>query len=155
MRLRSTAPPVFLVTVKPARASPAAASAPSGRRRACRVRVAALALRPSRSARKSCRLRSLSIAGGGAAGLMPSPGPADSRRQTLATARPARSENLAATLGRQAGAEAVTALADELGGLIGAFHGTVSAVAAGCRSEGWSWLGRPLTRKTRPGGNRP
>ena len=36
-----------------------------------------------------------------------------------------------------------------------AFHGNFSAVAAVCRFEVWSEIDRPLTRKTRPGGDRP
>jgi hypothetical protein len=54
--------------------------------------------------------------------------------QTLATAGAARCENLAAGLGGEAGAETVATLANNFRGLIGAFHGTFSAFAAGCRA---------------------
>jgi len=47
--------------------------------------------------------------------------------QTLAAARTAGSENLAAAGGGQARAKAVAALAHEFAGLIGALHGSISA----------------------------
>ena len=47
--------------------------------------------------------------------------------QTLAAARTAGSENLAAAGGGQARAKTVTALAHELAGLIGPLHGSISA----------------------------
>ncbi len=50
-------------------------------------------------------------------------GPARSRTETLAPARPAGIEDLAAARRRHAGTEAVTALAHELARLIGPLHG--------------------------------
>ena len=47
----------------------------------------------------------------------------------------AGSENLAASLGAETGAEAVATLADKLGGLIGTFHGSFSAVAAAAHTD--------------------
>ena len=47
--------------------------------------------------------------------------------EPLASLRAARGENLAATDRRQTGTEAMTALADDLAGLIGALHGTTPA----------------------------
>ncbi len=63
---------------------------------------------------------------------------AGSSAQTLATARAARSDDLAAALGRHAGAKAMPALAHELARLIGPFHGVSlrwSRRNAGC--FGW------------------
>ena len=54
-----------------------------------------------------------------------------SGRQTLATARTAGSEDLATAFGGEACAEAVATLADQLAGLIGAFHGTYSCFVTG------------------------
>ena len=54
-----------------------------------------------------------------------------SGRQTLATARTAGSENLATAFGGEARAETVATLADQLAGLIGAFHGTYSCFVTG------------------------
>ncbi len=62
--------------------------------------------------------------------------PLISSRQTLAAVRTASGENLAATLGAEAGAEAVAALADKLGGLISTFHGSFSAVTASAHTNG-------------------
>jgi hypothetical protein len=47
--------------------------------------------------------------------------------QTLAATRAARREDFAAAGGRQAGAEAVTALAHQFAGLISPLHGSFSA----------------------------
>jgi hypothetical protein len=47
-----------------------------------------------------------------------------SGRKALAAMSPAGSQHLATTNGGHAGAEAVTALANELAGLIGSLHGT-------------------------------
>jgi len=50
-------------------------------------------------------------------------GKSGSGAQTLATARTAGSENLAAAGGGETGAEAVTALAHQFAGLISPLHG--------------------------------
>ncbi len=52
-----------------------------------------------------------------------------SGRQTLAAVRTAGSDDLAAAASRHARTEAVTALAHELAGLIGALHGYISGLA--------------------------
>ena len=49
-----------------------------------------------------------------------------SGRQTLATARTAGSENFAAAFGGETRTEAMAALANQLAGLIGAFHSAYS-----------------------------
>jgi hypothetical protein len=49
--------------------------------------------------------------------------PARSGRQALTAMRPAGGDDLAATLGRHAGAIAVAALANQLAGLVGSLHG--------------------------------
>jgi hypothetical protein len=54
-------------------------------------------------------------------------GRSGSGAQTLAATRTARSENLAAAGRGETGAEAVTALAHEFGGLKSALHGSYSA----------------------------
>jgi hypothetical protein len=52
--------------------------------------------------------------------------------QALAATRTARSENLAAARGGEAGAEAVAALAHQFAGLISPLHGKFSADRAIC-----------------------
>ncbi len=61
---------------------------------------------------------------------------ARSGAQTLAATCAARSDNLAATDGRDTGTEAVTALAHQFAGLISPLHGSFSAAEslAGCNS---------------------
>ncbi|OCC02055.1 hypothetical protein BA190_25625 [Labrys sp. WJW] len=59
--------------------------------------------------------------------------PIRSGRQALAAVGATSGQNLAACLGAQAGTEAMATLADKLGRLISTFHGSFSAVAAGCR----------------------
>lgn len=61
--------------------------------------------------------------------------PFRSGRQALAAVGATGSQNLAACLGAQTGTEAMATLADKLGRLISTFHGSFSAVAAGCRSS--------------------
>jgi hypothetical protein len=119
MRLRSVAVPFFLVTVKPTRAGPS-----SSRRRACTTKAALLARAPLATARKSARCRSRS--------MMRSPGSPASGAQTLAAARAARGEDLAAAGRGEAGTETVAALAHQFAGLISPFHGSFSADRAIC-----------------------
>ena len=59
--------------------------------------------------------------------------PIRSGRQALAAVGATSGQNLTACLGAQAGTEAMATLADKLGRLISTFHGSFSAVAAGCR----------------------
>src|SRR6185369_10492865 len=119
MRLRSGALPFFLVTVKPTRIGPW-----SERARLWRAKAALETRAPLATARKSARCLSRSMI------IVPGGGPAEgsgSGTQTLAAARTAGSENLAAAGGGQARAKTVTALAHELAGLIGPLHGSISA----------------------------
>ena len=117
MRLRMTAFPVFLVTVKPTRGGslvaavqhfqqeqpPAALfTAPDGQE------LAALAKPPQLDAAVPAGVRQrLRLPSGG---------------QPLAAAVAASGDDAAAALGGHAGAESVPALADEFRGLIGALH---------------------------------
>jgi hypothetical protein len=55
-------------------------------------------------------------------------------RQALAASGATRGDNAAAALGGHAGAKAVTALANELAGLIGPLHGLISITRAGRRA---------------------
>jgi hypothetical protein len=55
--------------------------------------------------------------------------------QALAAVGAAGSQNLAAALGAEAGAEAVATLADKPGGLISTFHGSFSAVVASAHTN--------------------
>ena len=118
MRLRTTALPVFLVTVKPTRGGAAVAAvqhfqqekppaalftAPDGQK------LAALAKPPQV---RSPRCRPVS----GNASAFRSGG------QPLAAAVAAGGDDAAATLGGHAGTETVPALADEFGRLIGTLH---------------------------------
>ena len=117
MRLRSTALPCFVVTVKPARGSPPSPrSATSSRKNRPRR------FSPRRTARNSARLVSRPGLGSSCRSVTgPAPG-ARSGAEARAAAGAAGGDDLAATLGGHACAEAMTALADELGGLIGALH---------------------------------
>jgi|HigsolmetaGSP11D_1036233.scaffolds.fasta_scaffold07351_2 hypothetical protein len=119
IRFLSTELPTFLVTVMPKRGKPwSPRSRTSSRNRGPRRFV------PARTARNS--LRFLSRPGVfGPAFSAKSPYPwslGELGRQALAATRATGGENLAATVGRHAGTEAMTALADEFGGLIGALH---------------------------------
>src|SRR5689334_6041891 len=75
--------------------------------------------------------------------------------EPLAAARATGCEDLASTLGGETSAKAVTTLADELGGLISAFHGSASVA----RPNAVARVGRVSdalqTRKTRPGTSCP
>ena len=117
MRLRSTALPCFVVTVKPARGRPPSPrSATSSRKNRPRR------FSPRRTARNSARLVSRPGLGSSCRSTTgPAPG-ARSGAEARAAAGAAGGDNLASTLGGHAGAEAMTALADEFGGLIGALH---------------------------------
>src|SRR5580704_2228379 len=99
IRLRSVEVPFFLVTVKPTRIGPS-----SSRARLCTTKAALFARAPLATAGKP---------GSGA--------------QTLAAASAAGGEDLAAAGGREAGTEAVTALAHQFAGLICPLHGSISA----------------------------
>ena len=109
MRLRFTALPIFLVTVKPKRGS-GPAGWPSGRRRICSMNVPVDRRLALLAARKSPRF------------LMVSKDKWLSA-EALATFGAAGVDDPAATDGSHAGAETVTARADELTGLKGPFHG--------------------------------
>src|SRR6516164_4532568 len=120
IRLRSVAVPFDFVTVKPIRIGPE-----SSRRRPCRVKAVVLTRAPLATARKSARCLSRSMKA-----LRKGPGPLGA--QALAATRAARGEDLAATGGGEAGAEAVTALAHQFAGLISPLHGSFSADRAIC-----------------------
>src|ERR1700736_2040838 len=123
MRLRSVEVPFFLVTVKPTRIGPS-----SSRARLCTTKAALFARAPLATARKSARCLSRS--------MMKSPGsPAQALRRLRpragggggAAAGAAGGEDFAAAGGREAGTEAVTALAHQFAGLICPLHGSISA----------------------------
>jgi len=111
MRLRTTALPVFLVTVRPKRGGP-----PSPRSRVSNRKSRPRRFSPERTARNSARLRSLR---GGRFVTGTTPG---SGRQLLAAVCTTGGDDAAAALGGHAGAEAVAALANKLRGLVGALH---------------------------------
>src|SRR5262245_3889104 len=111
MRLRVTAPPSRFVTVKPRRAGLS-----SLRSRICTTTPLAANDLACAAARKSRRFTRRSIV---ATGLN---APVRLSRQPLAALRPAARNHLAASLCGHAGAKAVAALADKLGGLKGALH---------------------------------
>src|SRR5262249_18277966 len=131
-RLRSTAFPTFLDTVKPTRTGPR-----SLRLRACNTNAAVGTLAPAAAATKSARCLSRSIA------MTPAAPRPRSGAEPLASARPPRGDDLAAALGRHAGAKTVTALAHQLARLISPLHGSFSA--------GWHWRRRlaPASRGRR------
>ncbi len=137
VRLRTTALPTFLVTVKPMRAGPG-----SGRIMACKTRPGSAALRPSlATSRKSVRRFKRSGAGTQApwpvGGPAPDPAPSCVLGRKLLAADPAAIGNdLAAANCGHAGAKAVAPLADQLRGLIGALHVTTPATASGARFRG-------------------
>src|SRR5262252_9179255 len=114
-RLRSTAVPFFLVTVKPTRIGPK-----SSRRRPCNVKAGLFTRAPPATARKSARCLRRSIL------ESPDKGPG-SGAQALAAPRAARSEDLATAGGGETGAETVAALAHQFRGLISPLHGSFSA----------------------------
>src|SRR5580692_4997410 len=114
IRLRSVEVPFFLVTVKPTRIGPS-----SSRRRLCTTKAALFTRAPLATARKSARCLNRS--------MVKSPGSPGSGAQTLAAARTAGGEDLAAAGRRKTSAEAVTALAHQFAGLISPLHGSFSA----------------------------
>src|SRR5918995_1905027 len=116
-RLRWIALPVFLVTVKPTRGGP---SSPRFRTSSRKTRPRRFS--PRRTARNSARLRSR--AGEGRPGLPVSGNDPVFRsgRQPLPAAVATGCDDAAAALGGHARAEAVPALADEFGWLIGTLH---------------------------------
>src|SRR6266404_4867418 len=114
MRLRSVAVPFFRVTVKPTRTGPL-----SSRRRLWTTKAALPARAPLATARKSARCLNRS--------MVESPGSPGSGAQTLAAPCATCGEDLAAASRREAGAEAVTALAHQFAGLISPLHGSFSA----------------------------
>ena len=111
VRLRTTALPTRLVTVKPSRTGPL-----SPRCIACKTSPGIGALRPLAASNKNSARRLRRI---GAATHPPASG-----RQALAALGAAIGQDFAAADRRHAGAESVPALADKLGRLIGALHGT-------------------------------
>ena len=116
-RLRSTALPTFLVTVKPTRIGPL-----SPRFRACNTKAAVGALAPVAAATKSARCLSRSMGAPHAAYRDMTSG-----AEPLAALGAPLRDDLAAAFGRHPGAITVTALAHELARLIGPLHGSVSA----------------------------
>src|SRR5579872_2285384 len=116
IRLRSVAVPFFLVTVNPTLTGPL-----SSRRRRCTTKAAVAVRAPLATARKSARclsrsMNKVSLRRGPALGT-----------QALAATGAARGENLAASGGREAGTEAMAALAHQFARLIGPLHGSFSA----------------------------
>lgn len=117
MRLRTTALPTLLVTVKPTRGAPPSFRSSTSIRNSRPRRFS-----PRLAARNSARLRSLG--GAGRAGL-PSPGKLVRSRsggEALAATAAACCDDIAAALGGHARAETMPALADEFGWLIGTLH---------------------------------
>src|SRR5262249_28071842 len=131
-RLRSTAVPTFLDTVKPTRTGPW-----SSRLRACRTNAAVGTLAPVAAARKSARCLSRSMA------TTPFVPRLASGAGPLASARAARGTPPAPAFGRHAAPKAMTALAPQFAGLIGPLHGLFSAGLYGVD-------GAPLARRTDP-----
>jgi hypothetical protein len=113
IRLRSTAPPICRVTVKPTRTAPS-----SPRERACRTNARFADRTPLAAARKSPRRFSRSMT----TAMLPRSG-----TEPLAPMRAAISEHFAAALCRHARAEAMPPFAHQFAGLIGPFHGFFSA----------------------------
>ena len=133
MRLRSTAPPSFFVTVKPKRGPSEADAAgvlsrPAARGRVSSTKEGVANRAPPLTLRNSALFLSVSIA---TATPPREAMQAASRRplgrQALAPLGPAARDHFDAAGGRHAGAEAVPALAHELAGLIGPFHGRYSS----------------------------
>jgi hypothetical protein len=113
IRLRSTAPPICRVTVKPTRTAPW-----SPRYRACRTNARFADRTPRAAARKSPRRFSRS---------MTTAIPPRSGTEPLAPMRAAISQHFAAALCGHARAKAVPAFAHQFARLIGPFHGSFSA----------------------------
>jgi len=113
IRLRSTAPPVCRVTVKPTRTTPS-----SPRERACRTNARFADRTPPAAARKSPRRFSRSMT----TAMLPRSG-----TEPLAPLRAAIGEHSAAALCRHARAEAMPPFAHQFARLIGPFHGFFSA----------------------------
>ena len=115
-RLRSTALPTFLDTVKPTRTGPLSP-------RVARLQHETRGRRPwPRSRRPGNPLVASAAPWTTPAALRPTSG-----AEPLAAARAARGDHLAAARGRHAGAKTVTALAHQLARLIGPLHGSFSA----------------------------
>src|SRR5262249_5518492 len=115
-RLRSTAVPTFLDTVKPTRTGP-----PTSRLRACNTKAGVGTLVLAAAATKSARCLSRSIA------TPPAAPRRSSGAEPLASTRAARGDHPAPAFGCHAGTKAVTALAHQLARLIGPLHGLFSA----------------------------
>ena len=113
VRLRITALPIFLVTVKPSRAGSL-----SPRDSTCSTTPVAAALRPLAAARRNSARRV----------RRPEPAKSGPRsgRQALTALGPPVGQHLAASDGRHAGAEPMPPLADQLRRLIGALHSRFS-----------------------------
>ena len=121
IRLRSTAPPVCRVTVKPTRTAP-----PSPRERACTTNARFADRTPPAAARKSPRRFSRSMT----TAMLPRSG-----TEPLAPMRAAISEHFAAAPCRHARAEAMPPFAHQFARLIGPFHGFFSAARSFGGSE--------------------
>jgi len=135
IRFRSTELPTFLVTVMPKRGKPwSPRSSTSSRNNGPRRLV------PRRTARNPVRFLSRPGACTPAVSAK-SPDPELYRlcRETLAAACAASGDDLAATSGCHACPKAMTALADELGGLIGALH---LFNTAECGPSSFCWYNR-------------
>ena len=113
VRLRVTALPTFLVTVNPRRAGLV-----SSRASACNTRPWTAALRPDLATRRNSARRVSRVETGATTA------PAGSGGQLVAALSAAVGQDLAPAHGGHAGAEAVTALADQLGWLVSTLHGT-------------------------------
>jgi hypothetical protein len=94
---------------------------------ACTTNGGVATLTPLAAARKSARCRIRCMAGR----TRPKE---ELSAESLASARPTGGNDPAATLRRDTGAEAVTAFADLLAGLIGALHGCLSGRRGMCRN---------------------
>src|SRR5690606_8441863 len=116
MRFRAAALPTFFVTVRPRRGGP-----PSPRSRTSIRKSGPRRFSPRRTARNSARF--FSRAGGVGPGRAVTVRPfRRSGGKPLAAAVAPRGDDGTAALGGHAGTETVAALADKLGGLIGALH---------------------------------
>jgi hypothetical protein len=120
MRFRTTAPPIFLVTVKPNRASP---EEPSARGFVSRTKEGVAKRAPPLSLRNSARFLSVVSATTPPPASRAAPRGLPLGRQALAALGATARDDLDATCRLHTGAEAVAALANELARLIGPFHG--------------------------------
>ena len=140
MRFRITAPPSFLVTVKPNR-GPGGAIRPSGRRRASIRNDVTDARVPPRMPKNSGRFLRVTMANGGASYCDPQEtdltgtiAPETRRmlgRKALAALGAAAGQNPLATHGQHPLAKTVAALANKAARLIRAFHGNFSVTSGG------------------------